>query len=232
MNNDVVFKGKLILPEVPNIYRANPSPRAWKHHAKITLEIRAKTTMQRDIDLNKIYGAVYEISLVGDIMRRHVFDSGGQCQDTIAEMYPDNKKVQRIVQLWDRWHLNDLRTGSRPQQAALDGYRQAFGRNDEEAELDFVQKTLIQGMVRRGDGGLIGNEVGWDEINQATRDVRDRLVKYTAFVNHYEYDHACEILKELGLYDDRGYKYGHEWLVEIVPDEVITELKELLGGEA
>lgn len=45
----------------------------------------------------------------------------------------------------------------------------------------------------------------------------------------YEYSNACDILKEAELLEDRGYKYGECWLVEVIPDEVITEIKELVN---
>jgi len=44
---------------------------------------------------------------------------GGQCHDEIAEAYPDVPLVIRIVEVWNRWHLNDMRAGSPRQEAAL-----------------------------------------------------------------------------------------------------------------
>jgi hypothetical protein len=41
----------------------------------------------------------------------------------------------------------------------------------------------------------------------------------------YDYGEACEILKAQGLYEDRGYKYGHAWLVEPLPQEIIEQVK-------
>ena len=48
----------------------------------------------------------------------------------------------------------------------------------------------------------------------------------------FQMDHygmSCQVLKDAGLYEDRGYKYGTGWLVKQVPTEVIDELKELFG---
>lgn len=33
----------------------------------------------------------------------------------------------------------------------------------------------------------------------------------------YDYTDACKKLEEIGLYEDRGYKYGHKWLYEPLP---------------
>lgn len=43
----------------------------------------------------------------------------GQCVDTVAAFFPKNKKVQEIVQVWDRWHLNDMRAGTPAQMAVI-----------------------------------------------------------------------------------------------------------------
>ena len=40
------------------------------------------------------------------------FQGGGQCLDTIAKDYPKNKEVQLIVELWKKYHLNDMNAGS------------------------------------------------------------------------------------------------------------------------
>jgi hypothetical protein len=40
------------------------------------------------------------------------YEGGGQCLDTIAKMYSKNKEVQLIVELWRKYHLNDMNAGS------------------------------------------------------------------------------------------------------------------------
>jgi len=41
------------------------------------------------------------------------------------------------------------------------------------------------------------------------------------------YDQACAYLKEHGLYDDGGYRYGQEWLHEQLPECVVAEIQAL-----
>ena len=41
---------------------------------------------------------------------------GGQCQDTISQFFKHDKHVQRIIQLWNRYHLNDMQAGCAHQQ--------------------------------------------------------------------------------------------------------------------
>lgn len=43
---------------------------------------------------------------------------------------------------------------------------------------------------------------------------------------NYEYSNACVILKEAGIYEDRGYKYGHGWLYAPIPDDIIEFVRE------
>jgi len=43
------------------------------------------------------------------------------------------------------------------------------------------------------------------------------------------YDKAVEYLESIGLYEDRGYRYGSEWLAEKIPDEVIIGLKQIFA---
>lgn len=40
------------------------------------------------------------------------YEGGGQCLDTIGKKYPKNKEVQLIVELWKKYHLNDMNAGT------------------------------------------------------------------------------------------------------------------------
>lgn len=44
---------------------------------------------------------------------------GGQCVDTVAAYFPNNAKVQRMLAIWQDWHLNDMMAGSPAQTAWL-----------------------------------------------------------------------------------------------------------------
>lgn len=45
--------------------------------------------------------------------------SGGQNLEEIADMFPDHDLVQRIVKVWKKWHLNDMKAGSPKQEEFL-----------------------------------------------------------------------------------------------------------------
>jgi len=71
---------------------------------------------------------VPRISICGHIWNATRTDHacGGQCTDTIREFYGHIPKVQRILELWDVWHLNDMKGGTQAQLAVIDAYKLAL----------------------------------------------------------------------------------------------------------
>lgn len=59
----------------------------------------------------------HRVSIVGFVTYRGKEDTWGQCQDTIADLYPRHPRIQRFCKMWDRWHLNDTRAGCEHQEA-------------------------------------------------------------------------------------------------------------------
>jgi len=90
----------------------------------LTLELRVgvPTEPALDIDLNPVE-QLTEVSIVGNVWNGSHTDivHGGQCVDTIRELFPRGKRVQRICELWDRWHLNGMEAGTRRQRECLNG---------------------------------------------------------------------------------------------------------------
>jgi len=81
--------------------------------------------------------------------------------------------IRRFFDVWDRWHLNDMRAGTPKQE-------------------EWLRQHPI--------------EVVYPE-------------------SHYE--KASKLLEEAGLNPDDGYRYGHAWLREEVPAEVLQFLADL-----
>lgn len=49
-------------------------------------------------------------------------------------------------------------------------------------------------------------------------------------LGHYPgYDEAIGILRDAGLYDDRGHRYGSSWLTREIPSETVAEMKAMLS---
>lgn len=45
----------------------------------------------------------------------------------------------------------------------------------------------------------------------------------------YDYDKACELLEQAGLYEHNGYKYGHGWVYEPIPEDDLKIIKDLIS---
>ena len=45
----------------------------------------------------------------------------------------------------------------------------------------------------------------------------------------YDYEAACELLKQAGLYEHDGYRYGHGWIYEPIPEDDLKIIKNLLS---
>lgn len=60
-------------------------------------------------------------SMCAEIWRADKRDihEGGQCVDRVAAYFPKDMKAQRMVEIWKRWHLNDMRAGSAIQEQWL-----------------------------------------------------------------------------------------------------------------
>lgn len=103
---------------------------------------------------------------------------GGQCVDRVAAYFPHNKKAERMVQIWKRWHLNDMRAGSPAQEEFL----------------------------------------------------RANPVTFTYPESHYEKAGAALAAAGINpdpnyLRDGKPYIYGHAWITEELPAEIVAEIE-------
>lgn len=59
------------------------------------------------------------LSMCGSVWKAGHTDiiSGGQNHETIASLFPSDPKVQRMIEVWKHWHLNDMRPGCEHQRA-------------------------------------------------------------------------------------------------------------------
>ena len=63
-----------------------------------------------------------------------------------------------------------------------------------------------------------------NDLNPGNRKQMDALKDF----NSFDYDEQCEFLKGKGLYKYDDYIYGHGWRVEIIPDDIIKEIKSII----
>lgn len=90
---------------------------------EITLEITQHDPHlnQLDVNLNPVTESYFVLSLTGDLWNSGHTDilQGGQMQDSILD-YVNTARTRKIVELWNRWHLNDMRPGTATQAALLE----------------------------------------------------------------------------------------------------------------
>ena len=74
----------------------------------------------------------------------------------------------------------------------------------------------------------IWNRYHMNDFNTGTKKQMDWADAYFETEGKkYNFTEACKYLEELNLLEDRGYRYGYGWLIEVIPQKVIDELKEL-----
>lgn len=188
------------IKKVLNLGKIAYTSKAKRNEVGLELNISTEGTASKKRDWITLKNAenVPRISICGHVWNacRTDWATGGQITETIRAEFAHNEKVQRICQLWDEWHLNDMKAGTQAQTAVIQAYRLA----------------LADGVT-----GLTGAE--------AVANVEKLRAKFG--VDYHKT--AEDVLKRVGLYVDRGYKYGHGWLIAVPPQEVITELVDLFS---
>lgn len=92
----------------------------------------------------------------------------GQCWEDMKELAVEKRSnFDEIIEVWEKYHLNDMRTGTPKQRSAVDDYCKE---------------------------------------------------------HRYDYNAICDYLKEKGLYEDNGYRYGSSWLFEEIPETVLDKI--------
>ena len=107
----------------------------YKRSLLVVLEIgiRKEERETLTIDLEKVNE--YEVlTISGDVWNTKRTDilCGGQICDDIKEwldnnkfvkLYIEEKKLRKLLEIWERWHLNDLHAGTRKQEKAIREWR-------------------------------------------------------------------------------------------------------------
>ena len=76
----------------------------------VTIDVKLKETEK---------GKVFTMSAgVWDSKRDDMLCCGQMC-DELPELYPNNKLVKRLVEIWGKYHLNDMNAGTERQEQAL-----------------------------------------------------------------------------------------------------------------
>lgn len=91
---------------------------------EVSIELRNKEKVN-EWETFKELTNVPELSICGQVWDSEHYDHlcGGQCLDTLKELLPNNKKLGRIVEIWDEYHLNDMNAGSKRQTEFLNNLK-------------------------------------------------------------------------------------------------------------
>jgi hypothetical protein len=109
------------------------------------------------VDLRPIPEDAVEVSIVGNVWNHMGTDiiSCGQNTEIIRDLFSGDKRVQRICSLWDRYHLNGMKCGTRRQNKYLDAHRAEYeslasekGRNYYGAACELLSSANL--LVNRG----------------------------------------------------------------------------------
>ena len=68
----------------------------------------------------------------------------------------------------------------------------------------------------------VWREYHLNELQSGTKKQTEALTEELHRADHYK--EACKYLESIGLFEDRGYKYGHGWLCKEIPAEIVAEI--------
>ena len=151
-----------------------------------------------------------EFSATGTIWNHLKTDCycGGQCLDIIAK-YIKTPLFKEIFNIWNLYHLNGMHAGTPEQEKAI-----------EEAEkngLDFSDTSY-----KKYDFKLS------EEERKTAKSRYDKICDYLKSVNLYEVNfNGLTVGRK---YNDEPYKYGHDWIIQELPKEIIERITEIINN--
>lgn len=97
-------------------------------------------------------------SVVGNIYGKGFGYQSGQCQDSINDILQGHKTWDIIYKMWKKWHLNDLRAGTKRQRKLLSKY--------EDISYDKQKEILSDNNLLEDDGFVYGTEWLFENIDE------------------------------------------------------------------
>jgi hypothetical protein len=108
--NSHIYQARIVLGML------KPDYGVYGERVELKLELRTRTGEYNTID-HRTITEYTELAISGDIFKGRNMVAGGQCTDSIRDvtkfkkLFVPAKNVERIVEIWDRWHLNSLNAG-------------------------------------------------------------------------------------------------------------------------
>lgn len=184
--------------------------------------------------------------------------SGGQCQDTIREYTEtatttaeEKTTLLRLLDIWDRWHMNDCNAGTRNQRRAIEDHKAEHRDCEDSTRLDHYGHLCA--VLRNTapfsvycDAELTDSEIANALVGkyQRTRRIlatstifytRERADKFASTVPASRHPEVIGLLIDRVTKNERAkhgtaYKYGSAWLIDPLPAEIEAELLDIFSG--
>lgn len=219
-----------------NIVKIGKSPRGGDVEIEISLEEKE--------------GKGPVLSMVGNVWlpsRRDVESCGqnyGHLKADIATRVIPRAQLDRMLAVWERWHLNDMRAGCEHQRAAWDVSEQVTvtsytwstdyhtrRRKAKDGTLTEAEYRAYRNVTER----VMAATIGFNTPKYPTEEIKALLAegwikeektetKAAGWVGYQE--HPRGLLSK--PCDECGYRYGSGWLYEAIPAEVLAEIQSWL----
>ena len=123
------FKAVLSLPKVAAYGKRRI------HSVTLELELRKAHWYcgKRTVELEPAREDLLELTICGEIKNGNGggFYSGGQNISEVVSYYP-TKRLQRIQEIWERYHLNGMKAGTSKQKEVLDAHKKTLSKKERE----------------------------------------------------------------------------------------------------
>ena len=196
--------------ELGKVALGNPNRKSNMMQLDVSLRKRSREDGEKTIDLKETPAIWYEFSASGGFWNNIHSDyiQCGQCLDTMIQFQrditPENRAIlKKVFGWWKLYHLNDMNAGSRNQIKAVKDFRETLPKDKQN--------------IWNGDD-MITNHLKKIGLYYDT----SKLTKSERL--------ASKMRMQLTGKSD-GYKYGSAWLVELIPDDVLADMKKLVGLE-
>lgn len=207
----------------------------------VDIEIRSIDYERTNRETLEKFHETKEISFSGE--------GGNGCGQIDGHIVPRTEGQRKLLEMWDRFHLCGMGSGTVKQSEYLKTqYAEDYSKFIEtfsEYDLSFrsnwseTAKSILHNLFPYNV-----QDMPWVE-QIIEKDMNGNPLMYILgdgqkhFLQRYPREKSdfytqCFFLAIHGLYSDRGYKYGHGWLYEPVPDNIealINEMCDLIEAE-
>ena len=193
-----------------------------------------------EIEIKDKEGKGKMLSICGKVWNPRHTDilAWGQCYDTILKLFPNSTRVKRIVEIWKKYHLNDMNPACAHQKSwdfgkvlEIPEYTRTQNMWDRkgQAENGTLPKEAYE--QYQADTAIV-KEILYPGFKARAVDPEEGLIRGLIKIDKYKTQNAgctTQLEHPEGLLSKPcpvcGYKYGSSWLFEEIPEEILKELE-------